>query len=123
MLEAVAAQAVEALQVGVEEGDLGVGDEDDAVRAAQDALARGLVEDLARGGHELEVDLELADHAGLDGQEVEEVGPVGLGLEADELAPVGAVELIVDVAEVGRLAAQAGTVVDDLDGDRSWWRN
>ncbi len=49
MLQAVAAQAVEALQVGVEQGDLGVGDEDDAVRALEDALARGLVEYLARG--------------------------------------------------------------------------
>ena len=118
VLEAVAAQSVEALQVGVEERDLGVGDEDDAVGAVQHALAGGFVEHLARGGHQLEVDLEIADHPGPDGQEVEEIGPVGLGLEADELAPRGAVELIIDVAEVGRLAAQAGAIVDDLDGDR-----
>jgi hypothetical protein len=118
VLKAVAPEAVEALEVGVEERDLGVGDEDDAVHAAQDALARGLVEHLAGDGHQLEVDLELADHPGPDGQEVEEIGPVGLRLEADELAPVGCVELVVDVAEVGRLAAQAGPVVDDLDGDR-----
>ncbi len=62
------------------------------------------------------MDLELADHAGLDGQKVEEIGPLSLGLEADELAAVGGVELEVDVAEVGRFAAQAGAVVDDLDG-------
>jgi len=116
VFQTVAAQAVEVLQVGVEERDLGVADEDDAVGPFQDTLPGGLVESLAGNGHQLEVDPEFADDAGLDGEEVEEEGPFGLGLQADEVAPEGGIQLKVYITEVGRLAAQAGAVVDDLNG-------
>jgi hypothetical protein len=109
-------QVLEALDVRVEHRQLRVGDEDDAVDAFQHQLARRVVEDLAGDRVELEARLEAADDADVDRQEIEEEGAVGLGLEADHFAAALRRSLRVDVVEIGRLPAEARTVVDDLRG-------
>ena len=79
-------EVVDRLDVGVPPHLLRVGDEDDAVDALQDQLARRVVEHLARHGVEVESGAETADRAQLDGQEVEEQGAVGLRGQGDQLA-------------------------------------
>ena len=65
-LRQVLAQVLEALDVRVEHRHLRVGDEHDPVDALEHELARGVVEDLAGDGVELEAGLEAADHADVD---------------------------------------------------------
>src|SRR5262249_35884086 len=93
---------------------LRVGDEDAPVHPAEDELARRVVENLARHGVEVEPDLEAADVAEVEGQEVEEKGPIGVGRERDE-PPLGrGVGPVINVLEVRRFSAQSRPVVDDL---------
>ena len=94
-----------------------VGDEDDAVHAFEDELARGIVEDLTGHGVEVEARLEAAHRAEFERHEVEEECAVGLSRKTDQLAFSRGRSRIVDVLQVGRLAAQAGAVIDDLAVD------
>ena len=110
----VFAEVLEALEVRVEHRRLRVGDEDDAVDAFEDELARRVVEDLAGDRVELQARLESADDADVDRQQVEEERAVGLGLQAHHLAAALRRGLGVDVVEVGRLPTEARTVVNDL---------
>jgi hypothetical protein len=96
---------------------LAVGHEHDAVHALQDQLPAGVVEHLARHGVEVEAGGEAADGAQVEGQEVEEQRAVRLGREGDHLALRLRRGLVVDVLQVGRLAPEAGAVVDDLAVD------
>ena len=67
-----------------EDGDPGdTTDEDDAIDALEDELAAGVVEDLTGNGVEVEASLEAAHRAQVEGQEVEEQRPVGLGGEGE----------------------------------------
>src|SRR5438445_332974 len=97
--------------------DLAVADEHDSVHAFEDQLAARVVIHLARHGVEVKPRLEPADRAEIDGEEVEEQRALGFGGERDHLAPGVGGDLAVDVLQVGRLAAQAGTVVDELAVD------
>lgn len=72
MLQAIPSQAVKTLLVGIEQRHLGIGHEDDSVGSLKHALARGLVEDLAGDRQQLEMDLEISDETGPDGQQVKE---------------------------------------------------
>src|SRR6185436_4637974 len=76
--------------------------------------ARRVVEDLPGDGVELDAGGEAGDGADVDGQEVEEQGAVGLGLQRHHLAAGVFRGARVDVLEVGGLAAEAGAVVHDL---------
>src|SRR5690606_22817686 len=68
-------------------------------------------------GVEVEPGAEAADGAEVHGEEVEEERALGLGGGRDQLPLRGGGDLLVDVLEVGRLAAQARAVVDDLAVD------
>src|SRR3989338_8001186 len=81
LLLEVEVEVAEALEVGLHAGGLRVGDENHAVHALQDQLARGVVEHLAGDGVEVEARAEAADLAQVEGQKVEEQGAVGLGGE------------------------------------------
>src|SRR6266496_3479640 len=96
---------------------LRIGDEHNAVHAAQHELSGGVVNDLARDGVELELRLEALDRHGLDGEEVEEERAVGAGGQRDEFALVagGGLDVVVNLHEVGRLAAHCRAVIDDFD--------
>ena len=109
-------QILEGLHVLLHLLVLRVGDEDDAVHAAQHELARGVVNHLAGHGVELELRLEALDRHRLDGQEVEEERAVGRRGERDELAlvPLLRLHMLVDLDEVGGFAAERRTVENDL---------
>ena len=96
---------------------LRVGDEHHAVDAFQDQLARGVVEDLAGNGVEVKARLEAAHGAEVEREEVEEERAVGFRGEGDQLSLRLRIGLVVDPLQVGRLAAQTGTVIDDLAVD------
>ena len=51
------------------------------------------------------------------GKEVEEEGSLGLRGQGDHLPPGVGIHPLVDVLQVRRLPAQAGTVIDDLAVD------
>ena len=80
-------------------------------------MAGGIVDDLARHRVELELGLESLDDDGIERQEVEEQGAVRSGGQRYQFALVRFGHLAVDVGQVGRLAAQRGTVVDNLELD------
>ena len=85
MLEQVALQVLQALEVLVELSRLAVGHEHDAVRPLEHEAPRGVVVHLARDGVELEPGAEARNLAQVDGQEVEEERAVGLGCERHHL--------------------------------------
>ncbi len=107
----------ERLAVRFTRGELAVRDENDAVDALQHQPPRGVVEDLTGHGVELEADLHPPDHPDVEGQQVEEQGAVGLGLQAQHLAAGAPRGLLVDPLEVAGLAAQPRAVVHDLGRD------
>jgi hypothetical protein len=107
-------EVLERFDVRTEHLFLRVGDEHDAIDALQHELAGLVVEDLARHGVELHAGLHPADLAQIHRQEVEEQRAVGLGGQGEHLALDALAQVLVDELEVRRLAAQAGTVVDDL---------
>ena len=96
---------------------LGIGDEHDTVHAAQHQLPRGVVNDLAGHGVKLELRLEAPDRHRLDWQKIKEERAVGTRRQRDEpaLLAVTGLDVVVNLDEIGRLAAHAGAVIDDLD--------
>ena len=96
---------------------LRIGHEHDAVHAAQNQLAAGVVKDLSRNGVEVNARLEAAHRAQIQRQEVEEQGSIGLGGERDHLALLLFGCFLEDELQIRRLAAQPGAVVDDLAVD------
>src|SRR5512138_195056 len=117
LLGEVHAQVLDRLDVRLHALDLRVGDEDDPVHALQDQLPAGVVEDLAGDRVEVEARLEAADLAEREREEVEEERALGLRREGDHLALRVGIGLGVDVLEIRRLPAEAGTVIDDLAVD------
>ena len=93
---------------------LGVGDEDHAIRPTKDQLASGVVVNLTRDGVELQGYLHAANRADFERQEIEEDGSITLRGEGDHLAALTTLEVVVDPLQIGGLATQSGTVVDDL---------
>jgi len=96
---------------------LRIGHKNDAIHPAQNKLAGGVVNDLARYGVKLEFGLKSTNRHGLDGQKVEEQGSVGTGRERNKLALIagGGLDVIVDLHQVGCLAAHGRAVVDNFD--------
>jgi hypothetical protein len=93
---------------------LGVSDKDDPVGASQDELAGRVVMHLSGNGIELQRDIHAANGTDFERQEVEEDGSIALGGEGNHLAPVPALEVVVDPHQIGGLAAQSGAVIHDL---------
>jgi hypothetical protein len=113
----VAPEALEALQVRIEHRFLAVRHEDDRVRPLQHHLAGGVVEDLSRHRVHLHPRAHAADGTELDGEEVEEEGPIRLGGQGQHLALGLERDVLVDPLEIRGLAAEAGPVVDELGRD------
>jgi hypothetical protein len=115
----VLAQALQRLDVLLQAASLAVDDEDHRVRALQHVLAHLPVLRLTRHGEALDLDLEAADLAEVDRQEVEQEGRVFLGVDRDELDLVARTEDAVHLLQAGRLAADPDAVVDELGVDRA----
>ena len=107
-------EVLEAFLVAFQGRSLGIRHKDHRIGSAQHQLAGGIVEDLARHRIELDAGLHAPDGAQFDGQEIEEEGAVRLGGQGQHLAAPIAGQRVVDMLEVGRLAAEARAVVDDL---------
>src|SRR5215210_7318091 len=65
----------------------------------------------------MEFYLEPANGTQINRQEIEEQRALGLGRQGDHLPPGSRRHLVVDVLQVGRLAAQSGAVVHQLTVD------
>lgn len=107
-------QVFHGLEVGVETFFLRIGYEDDAVRAFEDELAAGFVEDLAGDGIEVEPGFEAANCSEIQGQEIEEQSAVRFGGQRHHFAFLVLAGVIVDPLEIGGLSAQTWTVVHEL---------
>src|ERR1022692_3890786 len=96
---------------------LRISHEHDAIHPAQDQLARGVVNHLAGHRVELELGLEAFDGHRLDRQKVKEQCPIRTRRERNKFALVACIglDVVVDLDEVGRLAAHCRAVIDDLD--------
>ena len=103
--------------------ELRIGDEHDAVHAAQHELAGGVVNHLAGHGVELELGLEPPDGHRFNRQKVEEQRAVRAGRQRDELAFVagGGLDVIMDLNQVRGLAAHCRAVIDDFNLQFAWW--
>ena len=112
-------ELAEALLVLVPAVGRRVGDEHDAVRAAQDDAARGRVDRLA--GHRRELEAQVVAHEArrLERQEVAEDRAVLLRVHRHELAAAATPRAVVEHLQVGGFSADRRAVVGDLDSDRS----
>src|SRR5215217_6866761 len=63
------------------------------------------------------LDLESADVAAVDRQEVKEERPLGLGGERDHLSPGGGGHLVVDMLQIGGLATESGPIIHQFAVD------
>ena len=84
----------------------GVGHEDEGVGTLQDQPARGGVHGLAGDGQDLQPQVEPAEPRGLQGQQVEEDGPVLGGVDGDHLPAAMRVRVTMDHLQVGGLPAR-----------------
>ncbi len=98
-------------------GGMGVGHEHHAVHALEHGLAREAVVDLARDRVEVEAGGEPVHVAEIEGQEVEEQGALVVGGDGEQPAPSVGRQPVVELSQVGGLAAQAGAAIDDLEVD------
>src|SRR5450755_2829661 len=110
-------QVIERFDVRVLALLLRVGDENDAIHAAQDQLAAGVIEDLSGDGIEMDASLEAADVAQVERQEIEEQGTLGLGGQRDHLALLLGRGFLVDDLQIRGLAAESGAIVHDFAVD------
>ena len=67
---------------------LRIGHENDAIDTAQNELAGGVINHLARHGVELELRHEAFDHDRIQRQEIEEQGAIRCGRERDKIATI-----------------------------------
>src|ERR1700693_750707 len=107
-------QFVESFDVGIHALFLRVGDENDAIDAAQDQLAAGVIENLAGNRIEVNASLEAANRAQVERQKIEEQGPFRLRRQRDHLSLLLFGGFLVDELEIRSLAAQPSAVVNDL---------
>src|SRR2546426_1044758 len=96
---------------------LRIGDEHDAINAAQDELAGGVVNELAGGSIELGLGFEAFDGHGFDGEGVEKEGAVGTGRQRKQFAFIagGGLDVGMNLDQIGGLAAHGRSVIDDFD--------
>ena len=109
-------EVLPALEVFRQVRPLRVGHEHDPVRAPQDDTPRLVEGGLPGDRRQLEPDLVSLDVAQLDREQVEVDGPIRLCREVEQFPDGLRVETVVEKVQVGRLAAQTRTVIDDLGG-------
>src|SRR5213075_2076936 len=117
VLQQIALEILETLDVLVELPRLAVAHKDDAIGALQHEPAGGVVVDLARHRVELKSRREPRDLAEVDRQEIEEQRAVGLRRERDHAPAPRLRHASVDVMEIGRLAGPPRSVIDDFARD------
>src|SRR5438067_3450560 len=93
---------------------LRIGHENDAIDTAQDELSGRVVNYLAGYGVELEFGDKAFDNQSVEREKVEEQGAIGCGSERNKVAAVLRINPLMDVTEVGSLAAEGRTVINDL---------
>src|SRR2546421_6412977 len=93
---------------------LRIGHENNAIDAAQDELAGGVINDLTGDGIELEFGDKAFNNQSVEREKVEEQGAIGCGSERNKVAAVLRINPLMDVAEVGGFAAEGRTVINDL---------
>src|SRR5437763_1321661 len=113
----VVVEILHRLQVGFHALRLRIADEHNAVDVLENELPAGVVVNLARNGVEMEARLETANGSKVDGEEVEEQSSFGFRCQRYELAARFRLDLAVNVLEIRRLSAEAGTIVNDLTID------
>src|SRR5580704_10635246 len=110
-------EVVEGFDIRVHALLLRVGHENDAVYAAQDQFAAGVVENLAGNGVQVNARLEAADGTQVERQKIKKQSSFRLRGQRDHLALLLLGGLLVDELKIRRLAAQPGAVVNDLAVD------
>ncbi len=117
VLEQVALEVLQTLDVLIELPGLAVAYEHHAIRTLQHESSRRVVVDLARHGVELEPGGEARDLAQVDRQEIEEEGAIGLRRERHHPAAPRFRDPSIDVMEIRRLPGPSRSVVDDFARD------
>ena len=93
-----------------------IGDENNPIDPAQDELAGGVVNDLARNGVKLKFCFETFDRHGFNRQEIEKQSAVRTCGQRNELPLLlDVLNIRVDLFEVGCLAAFTRAVIDNFD--------
>lgn len=110
-------QIIEGFDIGIHPVFLGIGNKDDTIHTFEDELTGGIIKDLARDGVQMETGLEAANLAERQRKEVEEEGPFRFCCQTDHLAFGVGSGLLVDILEIGGLAAKAGAVIDNFTVD------
>ena len=113
----VVGQIGQALEVGLRLRPLRVGDEDDAVSAGEHRPSGGVVLHLAGNGVELQRQPVAAHPAEVDGEEIEKQRAIGGSGEGVQLGAALGVGDAVNMLQRRGLAAERGTVEDDLELD------
>jgi len=89
-----------------------VGDENDAVNPSQYELSGGVVHDLAGNGVELDANGHVEHFADIEGQKVEEKGPVSPGVDGDHFAANLSGHGFMNIEQICGLPPAARAVVD-----------
>src|SRR5213082_679780 len=117
LLGQVVLQIFETLNVFLHFFPLRIGYENDAIDAAQDELAGGVVNYLTRDGIELEFGDKALDNQSVERKKVEEQSAIGCGGERNEVAAILRINPLMDVTEIGSFATEGRTVINDLKLD------
>src|SRR6266536_1413737 len=117
MLFEVGHEIVQRFGVGVHALLLGIGHENNAVYAAQNKFAAGIIKDLAGNSIEVDSGLEAANRAEIKRKEIKEQSALGFSGERDHLVLLLLGSGLVNVLQVGGLAAQARAIVHDFAVD------
>ena len=96
-----------------------IDDEDDPVDPFQDQFTGRVVVNLTGNRVELNLRGEAGDLADLHGEEIEEEGSFGIGIETDQFSSILPIGFLVDIMEVCCFSTQPGTVINDLYGNLS----
>lgn len=107
-------QIAQAFNIGIEALLLRIGHEDNPIDPLQDKPAAGIVVDLARHGIKMKADFKSVDQAQLQRQEIEEQCPLRVGGKRHHLSLIGGMDFLIDVIQIGGLAAQTRTVIHNL---------
>src|SRR2546425_9245606 len=117
VLQQIALQILQALEILVELAGLAVAHKHDAIGALQHEPSRRVVIDLPRHRVELESRREAGDLPQVDGEKIEEQRAVGLGGQRYHASAPGLGNATVDVVQIRRLSGPARSVVDDFARD------
>ena len=117
MLQEIALEILQALDILVELTGLAVAHKHDAVGTLEHETARRVVVDLPGHGVQLEARRETGDLAQVDGEKIEEQRAVGLRGERYHASAPGLGNATVDVVQIRRLPGPPRSVVHDFARD------